>query len=151
MKTKYKILIIGAIAFIIYWPGIPLVALSCQQITDDEICFDIASLRISNPFPDDILDSKQAHNSELFKDKPEVIAFYAKYDDANVSVREDHVSYYAGNEEDFRVRMNLYFDENFDLDYIQFHCYVGRELQTDVAETNILRYLENYDCKKYGT
>ena len=97
---------------------------------------------------------KQAHNTELierFKDKPEVSAFYAKYEDANVSVRDGHVSYFAGNEDDFRVRMNLYFDENYELDYIQFHCYVGKELQTDVAETFILKYLENYDCKTYGT
>jgi len=46
MKTRYKILIIIVIVFVIYWPGIPLVALSCMQITDDEICFDIAELRI---------------------------------------------------------------------------------------------------------
>jgi len=53
MKTRYKILIIAAIAFFIYWPVIPLTALSCQQLTDDEICFDIARLRITNPFPVD--------------------------------------------------------------------------------------------------
>jgi len=56
MKTEYKILIIALIAFFVYWPGIPLAALSCQQLTDDEICFDIASLRITNPYPDDIWD-----------------------------------------------------------------------------------------------
>jgi len=42
---------------------------------------------------------KQALNMELierFQEKPEVIAFYAKYDDANVSVRDDHMSYFAG-------------------------------------------------------
>jgi hypothetical protein len=97
---------------------------------------------------------KQARSTELierYKDMPEVSAFYAKYEDANVSVRDNHVSYFAGNEDDFRVRMNLYFDENYELDHIQFHCYVGRELQNDVAETFILRYLEKYDCKKSGT
>jgi len=57
MKTRYKILIIAAIAFFIYWPVIPLVALSCQQLTDEEICFDIASLRIPNPYPVDIWDN----------------------------------------------------------------------------------------------
>jgi len=56
MKTRYKILIIVLIAFFVYWPGIPLAALSCQQLTDDEICFDIASLRITNPYNDDIWD-----------------------------------------------------------------------------------------------
>ncbi len=54
MKTRFKILIIISIAFFIYWPIIPLAALSCQQLTDDEICFDIAKLRIPNPCPDDI-------------------------------------------------------------------------------------------------
>ena len=88
---------------------------------------------------------------EQFQDKPEVVAFYSKYEDANVSVRDDHVSYFAGNEDDFRVRMNLYFDENYELDYIDFNCYVDREPQTEVAEHFILKYLEEYDCKKYGT
>ena len=88
---------------------------------------------------------------EQFQDKPEVVAFYSKYPDANVSVRDDHVSYFAGNEEDFLVRMNLYFDENYDLDYIDFNCYFDRVPQTEVAEHFILKYLEKYDCKKYGT
>jgi hypothetical protein len=52
MKTKYKIAIIASVALFIYWPVIPLVALSCQQLTDDEICFDIARLRIPNPIPE---------------------------------------------------------------------------------------------------
>lgn len=56
MKTRYKILIIISTAFFIYWPGIPLVALSCQQLTDDAICFEIAKLRIYNPYTDDLWD-----------------------------------------------------------------------------------------------
>ena len=88
---------------------------------------------------------------DLYKDKQEVVAFYAKYDDANVSVRDDHISYFAGNGDDFRVRMNLYFDENYELDHIEFHCYVDGVPQTEVSETFILKYLEKYDCKKYGT
>jgi hypothetical protein len=88
---------------------------------------------------------------EQFQDKPEVVAFYSKYEDANVSVRDDHVSYFAGNEDDFLVRMNFYFDQNYELDYIDFNCYVDREPQTEVAEHFILKYLEEYDCKKYGT
>jgi len=47
--------------------------------------------------------------------------------------------------------MNLYFDENYELDYIDFHCYVEREHQTEVAQSFILKYLEKYDCKRYGT
>lgn len=83
-----------------------------------------------------------------YRDLPEVAALYEKYDDAQASVREDHISYFAGNEDDFLVRMNVYFDENFDLDYMDFHCYVDRVHQDDVAQTFILKYLEKFDCKK---
>lgn len=88
---------------------------------------------------------------ELYKDTPEVIAFYAKYEDTQVSVREDHVSYFAGNEDDFRVRMNLEFDENYEIENIEFHCYVEREHQTEVPQTFILRFLEDWTCNEYGT
>jgi hypothetical protein len=88
---------------------------------------------------------------EQFQDKPEVVAFYSKYEDANVSIRDDHVSYFAGNEDNTFVRMNFYFNENYELDYIDLHCYFQREHQTEVAQSFILNYLENYDCKKYGT
>lgn len=60
MKTRYKIILIALIAFFVYWPGIPLAALSCQQITEDEICFDIASLRITYPYTEDIWDNPGA-------------------------------------------------------------------------------------------
>lgn len=93
---------------------------------------------------------RQARNTELlerYKDIPEVKAFYAKYNDANVSAREDHMSYFAGNGDDFRVRMDLYFDENYDLEYINFHCYVGEQHKTEVAQEDILSYLEKYECK----
>ena len=95
--------------------------------------------------------SEEKPSLDFYKDKQEVVAFYAKYDDANVSVRDDHISYFAGNGDDFRVRMNLYFDENYELDHIEFHCYVDGVPQTEVSETFILKYLEKYDCKKYGT
>jgi hypothetical protein len=88
---------------------------------------------------------------EQFQDKPEVVAFYSKYEDANVSVRDDHVSYFAGSEDDFRVRMNLYFDENYELENIEFHCYVEREHQTEVPQTFILKYLKDYTCDEYGS
>lgn len=86
---------------------------------------------------------------EHYKDKPEVKAFYAKYDDVIVSVQDDHVSYVAGNEVDFRVRMNLYFDKNYEIDHITLNCYVQKQHQTDVPEGFILKYLKEYDCKKY--
>ena len=88
---------------------------------------------------------------ELYKDTPEVIAFYAKYDDTQVSVRDDHVSYFAGNEDDFRVRMNLEFDENYEIENIEFHCYVQREHQTEVPQTFILKFLKDWTCNEYGT
>jgi len=97
---------------------------------------------------------KQSRNTELieqFKDMPEVNAFYAKYEDANVSVRDDHVSYFAGHEDDLLVRMNLYFDENYNLDYIDFHCYFDREHQFELAQEDIATKLKKYECKKSGT
>lgn len=97
---------------------------------------------------------KQTHSMELierYKDTPEVIAFYAKYEDAQASIRDDHVSYFAGNEDDFRVRMNLFFDENYEIENIEFHCYVDREHQTEVPQTFILRYLKDWTCNEYGS
>jgi len=88
---------------------------------------------------------------ELYKNIPEVVAFYAKYHDAQVSLRDDHVSYFAGNEDDFRVRMNLEFDENYEIENMEFHCYVEREHQTEVPQTFILRFLEDWTCNEYGT
>ena len=88
---------------------------------------------------------------ELYKDTPEVIAFYAKYEGTQVSVRDDHVSYFAGNEDDYRVRMNLEFDENYEIDNIEFHCYVQREHQTEVPQTFILKFLKDWTCNEYGT
>ena len=88
---------------------------------------------------------------ELYKDTPEVITFYAKYEDTQVSVRDDHVSYFAGNEDDFRVRMNLEFDENYEIENIELHCYVEREHQNEVAQTFILRYLKDWTCNEYGS
>ena len=87
---------------------------------------------------------------ENYNDLPEVKAFYAKYDDVNVSLRDDHISYFVGNEDDFLVRMNLYFDKNHEMDHITLNCYVQRQHQTDVPEGFILRYLKDYDCKKYN-
>lgn len=54
MKTRYKIIIIILTAFFIYWPVIPLVALTCQELTNNEICFDIARLRIPVYVSDDL-------------------------------------------------------------------------------------------------
>ncbi len=88
---------------------------------------------------------------QRFQDMPEVISFYAKYEDANVSVRDDHVSYFAGHEDDWHVRMNMYFDENYELDHIDFHCYFQKEHQFEMAQEDIVSKLEKYGCKEYGT
>ena len=92
----------------------------------------------------------QARNSELierFESLPEVNAFYAKYDDANVSVREDHLSYFSGREDDLLVRMNLFFEENYELHHIDFHCYYQNTHLVEIAQEDIVYHLENRDCK----
>ncbi len=92
---------------------------------------------------------KQAHRSESierYKDKPEVVAFYAKYDDANASVRDDHISYFAGNGGDFQVRMNRYFDDRYAPIHMKFYCWIGDKLHHEVAQEDVLRYLENRVC-----
>ena len=92
----------------------------------------------------------QARNSELierFESLPEVNAFYAKYDDANVSVRDDHLSYFSGREDDLLVRMNLFFEENYELHHIDFHCYYQNTHLVEIAQEDIVYHLENRDCK----
>lgn len=49
MKIKYKVSIIITITVFIYYPITPIVALSCKELTDNTICFDIAKLRLHNP------------------------------------------------------------------------------------------------------
>jgi len=95
--------------------------------------------------------SKSVSLTEQFKDIPEVEAFYAKYPDAYEEVRSDHVSYVVGSDDGFKVRMKIYFDENYELDYIDMKCYVNRELQNDIPETFILKYLQKYECEKRPT
>ncbi len=78
---------------------------------------------------DFIYEKRAASNSkilELYKDKPEVVAFYAKYPDIQEEVVSDHISYIARSE-GFEFRMNLNFDKNHDITGIDFHCYVQSE------------------------
>ena len=84
---------------------------------------------------------------ERFQDQPEVEAFYAKYPDTLAEVRDEHVSYVVGSDDGFKVRMKMYFDDNYELDYINFHCYFNKEHQTEVPETFILKYLEKFECE----
>jgi len=60
------------------------------------------------------------------------------------------VSYFAGSEDDFHVRMNIFFDKNYELDHIDFHCYFQREHQFELAQEDIATKLEKYECKKSG-
>ena len=92
----------------------------------------------------------QARKTELverFEELPEIKAFYAKYDDANVSVRDDHLSYFAGREDDLLIRMNLFFEENYELHHIDFHCYYQNTHLVEIAQEDIVYHLENRDCK----
>lgn len=95
-------------------------------------------------------------NSELvaleeIKNHPLVGEFYAKYPDTTEEIRSDHVSYVVGSDEGFKVRMNLYFDENYDLDYINLKCYLDRELQSDIAGSFISKYLKDFTCNEHGS
>ena len=86
---------------------------------------------------------------ERYSDLPEVVAFYEKYD-ANAEVRQDHISYFVGNGDDFSVRMNLELDKNHDIENIEFHCYAQRVHQMEVAQENILNFLKGYTCDETG-
>ena len=88
---------------------------------------------------------------EQFKDKPEVVAFYSKYDDTNVSVLDDHLTYFAGREDGFFVRMDIYFDKNYELDHIDFHCYFQQEHQYELPQEDIASKISRFDCKEYGS
>lgn len=88
---------------------------------------------------------------DRYKDEPVVNAFYAKYDGASVSVKDDHVSYFAGNKTDFRIRMNLYFDENYEIINVDLLCFVGNNPPYDIPQEDIPYYLKHYHCLTYGT
>lgn len=77
---------------------------------------------------------------------PAIDEFYKKYPNAEEEIRNDHVSYVIENDDDYKVRMKLYFDENFNLDYIDFHCYHEKTLLYEVPEEDIIHYLENNEC-----
>lgn len=81
-----------------------------------------------------------------YQDVPEVIAFYAKYNNAQVSIRDDHISYFAGNEDGFLMRMNVFFDKNHTLDHMDLHCYFQKVHQYEVSQEDIISKLEKYDC-----
>jgi hypothetical protein len=85
---------------------------------------------------------------ELFQNSPEVREFYAVYDGAEKSVRDDHVSYFAGSEDGYLARMSMFFDENYALDHIEFHCYFQKTHRFELAQDQIPSKLAKYDCKE---
>lgn len=85
---------------------------------------------------------------ERFQDHPEVEAFYIMYPDALEEIRDDHVSYFAGSEDGYHVRMNMFFDENYELEHMDFHCYYQREHQFEFPQEDIATKIEKYECKK---
>lgn len=91
----------------------------------------------------------QAVLIDHYKDTPEVKAFYAKYGDAKVSAQDNYMSYSAGNKTDFRIRMNLYFDEAFDITNIDLYCYVGSGPQYEIPSEHVLYFLKHYTCSSY--
>lgn len=87
---------------------------------------------------------------ERFKDKPEVVAFYARYVDVEDYVQYNRVNFAAEND-NFRARLSLYVDENNELSHMRFYCFVEGQLQHEVAQEDILHYLQNYHCLTYKT
>ena len=86
-----------------------------------------------------------------YQDMPEVVAFYQKYNDAQASVRDDHISYFAGSDDDSLMRMNIFFDKNHALDHIDLHCYFQKVHQFEISQEDIVNKLEKYNCKKPST
>lgn len=90
-------------------------------------------------------------NYKKITEHPTVKAFYEKYPDAVEEIRNDHISYAAGSDEGFKVRMKMYFDEKYVLDHVDFKCYFQRIPQNDVPESFIVRYLKDFECEKRPT
>lgn len=85
---------------------------------------------------------------ELFQNLPEAREFYAVYDNADMSVGDDRVSYFAGSEGGYLARMNMFFDENYALDHIDFHCYFQKTYQFELPQEDIASKLKKYDCRE---
>ncbi|MCV0367575.1 MAG: hypothetical protein K5798_09995 [Nitrosopumilus sp.] len=93
--------------------------------------------------------NNQTNNYELverYKNIPEVNAFFDAYENPVISVRDDHVSYFAGSPDDFHVRMNLYFDESFSVYEIDFHCYYQKVHQFELPQEDLTSKIAKYNC-----
>ena len=83
-----------------------------------------------------------------YQDIPEVMAFYAKYNDAQVSVRDDHMSYVSGNDDGLKIRMNLFFNEDYTIIDKSLTCYYKRAFQFESSPEDVLYRLQSNECKQ---
>ncbi len=84
----------------------------------------------------------------LYKDMPEVVSFYAEYEDAQVSLRDDHISYFSGSADGYLIRMNLEFDGNYEIHNKELHCYFKKVHHNEFPQEDIVSRLAMYDCGK---
>ena len=100
--------------------------------------------------PDVIILSQSVKESLLmrYQDIPEVVAFYAKYNDAQVSVRDDHMSYVSGSDEGLKIRMKLFFNENYTIIDKSLTCYYKRAFQFESSPEDVLYRLQSNECKQ---
>ncbi len=96
-----------------------------------------------------ILNLKSPDALESIKDHPLVDEFYAKYPNTREEIRSDHISYFVGSDDGYLVRMNLYFDDNYVLENIDFHCYYQKVHQLEIPQEDLVSKIEKYDCKEY--
>ncbi|GKS67682.1 hypothetical protein YTPLAS73_12290 [Nitrosarchaeum sp.] len=85
-----------------------------------------------------------------FRNLSEVVAFYEVYEDAEFLLNEDHISYFSGSDDGYFVRMNLFFDENYSINGMDFHCYFQRIHQYEFAQEDIASNIKRYDCHEHG-
>lgn len=85
---------------------------------------------------------------EHYKDEPVVKAFHDRYDDVKQYVQYDRVNYSSGNDDNF-VRMSLYYDENLEITHKKLFCHFDGKFQHEIAEEDILSYLQNFHCMTY--
>lgn len=85
-----------------------------------------------------------------FRNLSEVVAFYEVYEDVEFLLNEDHISYFSGSDDGYFVRMNLFFDENYSIKGMDFHCYFQRIHQYEFAQEDIASNIKRYDCHEHG-
>lgn len=81
-----------------------------------------------------------------FKETLEVQKFYDTYENVDSYFRDNRLNYVSEND-DFRIRLSLHLDENYNLSYMDFFCFAGDTLKHEIAQEDILKYLDNPLCK----